>query len=270
MPERPDVELYRRRLDAGVLDRPIVRVDVADASSLDHLSAADLAARLTGERLTATRRHGKHLLAGLSGGSWLTFHFGMNGVLQCLGAGEAEPRYLKVRLVFGDDGAVVFADKRVLGRVGLAADVAAFIRDAGLGRDALDDGFAAATLSAALSRPRLAVKAVLLDQAAVAGIGNLYADEILFQARLLPLTVAATLDAVAAHHLHATIRRVLTEAITCGAGAEHYLERLPADFLLPHCHHGGHFPRCGGGLRTFALGGRTGYLCAHFQPAPEA
>jgi len=266
VPELPDVELYRRRLELGALSRPIARVEVADPRSLQHLTPADLAVRLAGARLAATRRHGKHLFAALSGGGWLTFHFGMNGVLQCLDGGEAVPRYLKVRVVFEDGGTVVFADKRVLGRVGLTADVDAFVREAGLGPDALDDGFEAAALAAALARRRVAVKAVLMDQAVTAGIGNIYADEILFQARLHPLTVAATLDLGAARELHGAMRRALGEAIACGAGSEQYLERLPAYCLLPQRHRGGHCPRCTARLGTFKLGGRTGYACARCQP----
>jgi formamidopyrimidine-DNA glycosylase len=107
-----------------------------------------------------------------------------------------------------------------------------------------------------------------MDQARIAGIGNIYADEILFQARLHPGAVAASLEPAARHRLFGAIKHVLQTAIDRGAGAENFTDRLPKGFLLPERHAGGHCPRCGSELAIDKRGGRTSYHCPKCQPEP--
>ena len=123
---------------------------------------------------------------------WLTLHFGMTGDLRYLEPGGDDVRYDRVRLDFGN-GRLAYVNRRMLGRVGLADDADAFIAAEELGPDALDPAFDLAALAAALDGRR-DVKTVLMDQSVVAGIGNIYADEILFQARLHPKTPGRTLS----------------------------------------------------------------------------
>ena len=108
-----------------------------------------------------------------------------------------------------------------------------------------------------------------MDQALVAGIGNLYSDEILFQAQLHPKTPTNALDRAALRQLFSKMRYVLETAVREGAGSEQMLERLPRGFLLPQRKKGGRCPRCGGAIATVKSGGRTGYFCPHCQPAPR-
>jgi formamidopyrimidine-DNA glycosylase len=267
MPELPDVELYKRRLDGHALHRKITGVVVNDARILGDLKKAQFVARLKGNQLERSRRHGKHLLVRLARDGWLTLHFGMTGDLRYVEPPKAEVPYDRVRFEF-EDGALVYVNRRMLGRVGLTDDADAFVAAEELGPDALDPTFDLAALSAALDRRR-EVKAALMDQSVVAGIGNIYADEILFQARLHPKTPGQTLGKAKRRTLFGKIREVLETAIDTGAGAEQFLERLPKNYLLPQRHEGGACPRCHKKLATLKAAGRTSYYCPHHQPEPD-
>ena len=108
-----------------------------------------------------------------------------------------------------------------------------------------------------------------MDQARIAGIGNTYVDEILFQARLHPGINTGALDAPTRRRLFNAVKHVLRTAIDRGAGAENFTDRLPKDFLLPERHPGGHCPRCGTSLAIDKRGGRTSYHCPKCQPEPN-
>src|SRR6516164_2907673 len=179
MPELPDVELYKRHLDATCLGRTIRRATVSDARILGDLSAAELGRRLEGARITASRRHGKHLLVDLGPSGWITMHFGMTGSLKHFSDGEQDPPYERVRFDFADGHHLAYIDARLLGRVGLTADADAFITAQGLGPDALDPRFDRAAFEQVLAGRKRDAKSLLMDQEVVAGIGNIYSDEIL-------------------------------------------------------------------------------------------
>ena len=157
----------------------------------------------------------------------------------------------------------------MLGRVGLTGDADAFILAEELGPYALDPAFDLETFTRAIHGRRRDTKSVLMDQALIAGIGNIYADEILFQARLHPKTPAASLDEGQRAELFRQIKAVLGTAIERGAGAEQLLERLPDHYLLPHRDKVGKCPRCGTSIATLKSGGRTSYFCPRCQPAPR-
>jgi formamidopyrimidine-DNA glycosylase len=156
----------------------------------------------------------------------------------------------------------------LLGRVGLTADADVFIAALGLGPDALDRRFNRAAFEQALAGRKRDAKSLLMDQEVVAGIGNIYSDEILFQARLHPRTRCDRLDPRARHQLFDQIKTVLETAITSGAGAERLVDQLPASFLIPHREKGGRCPRCGCEIATAKFSGRTAYFCPRCQPEP--
>jgi formamidopyrimidine-DNA glycosylase len=264
MPELPDVELMSRRLQRTALRKPITGVAVRDARILAGVDAKAFAAALRGRRFERALRRGKHLLVTLDDGRWLTLHFGMTGDLVAFAADAEEPKFTRVCFDFADGNHLAYTSRRILGRVGLAEDAAAFIAAENLGSDALDldrDAF-----DRILERRKGAVKGLLMDQAALAGIGNIYSDEILFQARLHPQTPVDRLAAKARTRLYRAMREVLETAIAVEAGSEHGAERLPRGYLLPQRQKGGRCPACGGALDTVKVGGRTGYYCPHCQP----
>ena len=267
MPELPDVELYKRHLDSTSLGRRIEKVAVNDARILAGISAREFARRLEGNRFESSRRHGKHLLVRLARDGWLTMHFGMTGYLHYFDDPADDPKYDRVRFDF-ERGHLAYVNRRMLGRVGLTEHADAFIRDEGLGPDALDPAFDEAALERAIDRRRRDVKSLLMDQSVVAGIGNIYADEILFQARLHPKLPARDLDPKQRIHLFRAIKEVLQTAIDCAAGAEQFLDRLPSGYLLPAREKGRRCPRCGSEIRSFKHHGRTTYFCPKCQPEP--
>lgn len=265
MPELPDVEALRQYLEANALDRRISGVVVTDTRILADLTPARFSEALTGGRLNATRRHGKHLLARLDRGGWLTMHFGMTGDLAFYADAADAPPYSRVILDFAEGDHLAYTNKRMLGRVGYADDAAAFIRAEDLGPDALDPGFDLARFEALLARRRSDVKAALMDQSRIAGIGNVYADEILFQAGLHPKTRCDGMEPERVAELFRQMRRVLETAIARRAGSERFLDRLPAGYLLPHRAKGGSCPRCGEAIDSLKVGGRTTCYCPRCQ-----
>jgi formamidopyrimidine-DNA glycosylase len=267
MPELPDVELFKRYFDDHALHRTIAQAAVNDARILGKLPAKRFIEAVAGARLEETRRHGKHLLVRLSKGGWLTLHFGMTGGLQYYD-NSAAPAYERVRFDFKDDGHLAYINRRMLGHVGLTEDADAFIAKEDLGPDLLAPDFDLDAFKQALAGAKRDIKTVLMDQALMAGIGNIYADEIVFQARLHPTTRADALDDATIERLFRAAKEVLTTAVKAGAGAEVETDKLPKHYLLRHREEGGTCPRCGGKIETLKIGGRTSYVCPRCQPAP--
>jgi len=265
MPELPDVEQFKRILVRKGLDQVIESVIVKDARILGKLSTKTFTVRLCARKLVAVHRHGKHLLVKLDDGGWLTFHFGLSGALQFLQSREDEPSFTRVRLDFTDNGSLAYTNKRMLGRVGIVEDAAEFIAAERLGPDALDPALDFAAFRMAVEGVRRDVKSVLMDQQIIAGIGNIYSDEILFQARMAPTARINELPPARLKHLFVQARKVLKTAIERGAGSERSVDRMPSGSLLPERKRGGYCPRCQSPLKILKVSGRTAYCCPHCQ-----
>ena len=259
MPELPDVERFKRYLDATSLYQRIADVEVRSAYVLKGISGKELARRLKGRRFESTRRHGKHLFARTDGGTWLRLHFGMTGSLRYFKGEEKAPPHTRVLFVFAKDYRLAFDDQRKFGQVGLLEDVDEFLRKRALGPDALD--IDVAEFKAKLARHRGAVKSILMNQRLIAGIGNIYADEILFHARIHPATQIARLCDKDRRHLFRAMRHVLEKAVHYQADAD----RMPKTWLLSHREKRGKCPRCGRSLKSSTIGGRTAWFCTHCQ-----
>lgn len=266
MPELPDVEIFRRLADKHAHGRAVARVVVQDPGSLEGATPATLQRRLKGARVASCRRHGKVLFLGFGTAGTLAMHFGTNGSLQYLARDADEPASVRLLFEFTEGDRLAYLNPRRIGHVCVTESADAFIASQDLGPDALDPKFDETTFAAVLNDRKQAIKAVLIDQARIAGIGNTYADEILFQAKLHPGIPAHALDSGMRHRLFRTIRHVLQTAIDCGAGAESFTDRLPKGFLLPERHAGGHCPHCGASLVIDKRGGRTSYHCPNCQP----
>ncbi len=259
MPELPEVETFKRYLDSTSLHRRIVGVEVRDAYVLKHVSARQLARRLKGRRFENSRRHGKHLFVRAGDELWVRLHFGMTGSLEYLKPDEETPKTTRVLFRFADNCCLAFDDQRKFGEVGLIEDVDEFLQTCGLGPDGLEIGLS--QFKAVLGKHRGAVKAILLNQQLIAGIGNLYADEILFRARMHPATGASKLSDEDLTGLFRAMRHVLEKAIALKTD----FDRLPKSWLLTHRGKRGSCPRCGRALKSATIGGRTSWFCAHCQ-----
>src|SRR6266508_2861657 len=212
MPELPDVESFKRYLDATSLHQRITGVDVRSAYVLKGVSARELALRL---------------------------HFGMTGSLLYFKHEEDAPRHTRVLFVFANTYCLAFEDQRKFGEVALVADVDEYLRKRGLGPDALD--ISLSQFRELLRTHRGAVKSILLNQKVIAGIGNIYADEILFHARIHPDTEIGRLGEKTVGKLFRATRYILKKAIDAKAD----VDRMPKSWLLPHRGKGGKCLRCG-------------------------
>lgn len=261
MPELPDVETFKRYLDATSLHKTIEEVDVRSERLVPATTPSELAAALRGHAFTSTRRHGKHLFALLDGGGALELHFGMTGELKAYQDPSREPEYAQavVRFENGDHLALVMPRK--LGELRIVDDVDAFVDENELGPDALDEAFDEDAFVRALSGRRGMIKSALMNQETLAGLGNVYSDEILFQAGVHPRTKVADLHEETLRELYRTMRRVLHVVV------DHHARpgELPDGYLTGRREEGAPCPRCDGELRTIEVSGRTGYYCPACQ-----
>ena len=265
MPELPEVERYRLLLAAHGLGRVVTEVVAPDGWYLKRgLTADALAAAVNGRRLVAARRVGKLLLAHTSSpdgseGPVLGLRFGMTGRLLVddhaaidkllYAPAGADVRFERFGLRFADGGTLRMSDPRRLGGVELDPDVEA------LGPDAL--GIRASELARALAGSEVALKARLLDQSKVAGVGNLVADETLWRAGLSPVRGAGSLDTAEVRALASEVRATLRVLIR--RGGSH------SGDLQPERRPGGRCPRDGTELRRATVGGRTSWWCPEHQ-----
>ncbi len=260
MPELVEVERYRSLAEAAALGRLVSAVDAPDAWYLKQGAEADaVAATLVGERFVAARRRGKLLMLDTSGAAVLGLHFGMSGRLLVDGlAGvdrllyspvREEARYDRFRVVFADGGVLAVRDPRRLGGVVLDPE------EDRLGPDALT--VTLPELRRALSGAGVALKARLLDQSRLAGVGNLIADEVLWRAGLAPARPAGGLSARAVGRLHAHLGTGIAELIE--RGGSHTGD------LMPERRAGGVCPRDATPLVRSTVGGRTTFWCPRHQ-----
>jgi formamidopyrimidine-DNA glycosylase len=223
VPELPEVETVRRGLERRVVGARIDRVDVTGERTVRRLGREAIIDGLTGTRLVAARRRGKYLLCDLDSGGVLMMHLRMSGRVLVAPLGAPRPTHTHVALTMSNASSshfeVWFVDPRTFG------EVVVFDRDdearvapelARLGPDPVAEGLAVATLREILRGRRGNLKALLLNQHAIAGIGNIYADEILHRARLRDDREPGELPLDAVRRLHAAIHDVLTAAVAAG------------------------------------------------------
>jgi formamidopyrimidine-DNA glycosylase len=235
------------------------------------MEPSEFAARVTGQRVRAIGRRGKHLIVELDGGDALVIHRRMSGNLIFL---PPEERDVWARVVFNlDDGrALVFSDPRKFGRTLLICQDELGDVFAGLGPEPLEDGFTAAELAERLRGSRRAIKAALLDQAVVSGLGNIYADEALFRAGIHPLRPAATLTSDEIARLRDAIRETLFLGIehggtTFGRHRDVYDEAgTNLDYLNVYRRTGEPCRVCGQPIERVVIAQRSAHYCPHCQP----
>ena len=270
MPELPDVEIFKQRLDQVVAGRRITDAKMKDARLLNGIPVGEFERRLVSRRIRSTQRHGKYLIARLDDGAALILHFGMTGALETSDKGALAPKYQVLHIALGKDRWVSVTSQRKLGHIWLTDDVAAFLAHHKQGPDALDEGLDLRAFVAALGSERSTLKAALMDQARIAGIGNIYSDEILFQARLHPLTRVGDLEQGVLAGLYRVTREVLHQAIIRNLMAEGPANAFPDAWLTAHRKKGGLCPRCESMLATLKSGGRTTYFCPTCQIKPSS
>ncbi|MFB7842252.1 bifunctional DNA-formamidopyrimidine glycosylase/DNA-(apurinic or apyrimidinic site) lyase [Microbacterium sp. NPDC056052] len=298
MPELPEVEVVRSGLAPAMTGARIVAVTVHDERALTRhaAGAADFVARLEGSEVATVARRGKFLwmplaTAGTGGRSAIVGHLGMSGQLLLRRPDAATERHERIRLFVEHpqhgELAVVFADQRTFGSLAVDALVpTADARAAGWGsteplipsqvshiaRDPMDEAFQDSVFRSALRARSSAIKRVLLDQGLISGVGNIYADESLWAARIHPETPASALSTVAVNRLLAEVRAVLEKALAEGGtsfDAQYVNVNGEAGYFAHSLNAYGRTglpcPRCGGPIRRDAFMNRSSHFCPRCQ-----
>jgi formamidopyrimidine-DNA glycosylase len=280
MPELPEVETIRRQLAPELEGRMLQGLEVLDPRWCAPAHPEELADAVRGRRIERVSRRGKYLLVELADEVTLVMHLRMTGTLLLVAMEEddADRPHLRARLELDDGRRVLFCDQRRFGtgEVLLGADTVDEYFAARLGVEPLSPAFTADALRA-LARDRKApVKAFLLTQERVAGVGNIYADEALFRARLHPLRPVGTLR----RGQIASLRDAVVESLEAGIDARgatiddfRHTDGARGSFqdrFLVHRREGEPCPRCGSPIRKLRAAGRGTYVCPRCQPRPRA
>lgn len=219
MPELPEVETVRRSLNLLTLGQLIQGGEVFLERSLAYpVSGAEFCSKIMGRTVIQWHRRGKYLLAELSRG-WLGVHLRMSGLLLWCNRRDSLQKHTRVRLFFQGEGELRFVDTRTFGKIWLVEDSQPSKVITGLqklGPEPFGDYFTNAYLAQKLGKSKRCIKPLLLDQGLVAGIGNIYADEVLFRSGIKPETIAANLSLTQIENLRRSILEVLQRAIEEG------------------------------------------------------
>lgn len=269
MPELPEVETIARGLQHKIAGKTIERVDVILPKMAVALAGVNFAKVLIGDTILRVSRRGKYAILSLKSGRSLVTSLRMTGRLVVQVAGEHPYPYTKIVLHFSDATRLSFADVRQFGRMRLVGAREAW--DCGLGPEPLSGDFTPKGFIGMLAERRTPVKVLLLDQRRVAGIGNIYACEALWEARIRPSTPANALSAPAIRRLHRAIVDVLTRAIEMrGTSVDDYVDAdgLRGGFqneLRVYGRAGRACERCGKLLVRTVLGQRGTWWCEKCQ-----
>ncbi|RJL25035.1 bifunctional DNA-formamidopyrimidine glycosylase/DNA-(apurinic or apyrimidinic site) lyase [Bailinhaonella thermotolerans] len=285
MPELPEVEVVRRGVEKHVAGRTVAAAEVFHPRAIRrHVAGAeDFAGRLAGRVIAEPRRRGKYMwlpLADEAGNAdeAMLAHLGMSGQLLVMAPGSPAEKHLRVRLTFDDGGGDLrFVDQRTFGHLMVAPlvdGVPAPISH--IAADPLEPGFDEALFAAKLKARRTGIKRALLDQSLISGVGNIYADEALWRARLHWARPTETLTRPKVAELVQAVREVMTEALGQGGtsfdslyvnvnGESGYFDRS----LAAYGRRDEPCPRCGTPIRRDAFMNRSSYTCPKCQPRPR-
>ena len=259
MPELPEVEARVRYLKATSLRKTIVETSVTDSRVVKDVTVARFRKRLKGSSFSGVRRRGKYILLRLEGGGTLILHLGMTGDVKYYK--RVAPPYARIIFTFRNGFNTAYLSKRMLQGVWLKDNPEDLPSIRNMGPEPLAPEFAYSDFVDRLKGRKGNLKALLMNQSFVAGIGNIYADEILFQCGIPSSRAIAGLSAGQVERVYHEMRRILTDM--CRVNSD--WERLEETYLAPHRRAGGSCPRCGGELQRLKIGGRSSYFCLRCQ-----
>jgi formamidopyrimidine-DNA glycosylase len=266
VPELPEVETIKNELEPHVVGRRISGVVLSWEGIVKEPSVGEFLSRVIGQKITGLSRRGKYLFFHLDGGGVLVVHMKMTGSLLI---SPADDKFVRATIHLDDGARVAFRDPRKFGAMWLAEDEG--VVSARLGPEPLEDDFTPKVLAGILHKRTAPIKAILIDQTIIAGIGNMYADESLFEAKIHPERPAGSLTQGEIKRLHRAIRRVLKAAIGHkGASVRNYLrpggELGTAHYAFRVAHGlGKKCPNCGTPIRRIVVRNRGTYLCPKCQ-----
>ncbi len=258
MPELPDVEMFKQYADATSLHQKINQVEVNDDSVLQ-VSGQTLQKHLKSHSFEETERRGKHLFLSTDSQKWLMMHFGMTGQLQYSEQEDAVPDHSRVLFHFSNGGYLSYISQRKLGKIDLTESPDKFSEEHQLGTDALEMSFD--SFQEFLNNKNGMIKTALMDQNIIAGLGNVYSDEILYQCKIHPKTKVKQLVEEQISQLYRSMQRILKTSINNGADPA----EMPDHYLITHRKEDADCPDCGGSVQRIKVAGRDCYICPECQ-----
>ena len=284
MPELPEVETIRRQLEPQIRGTRIERLEVLDPRWTRPAAPSEVESQVSGRAIEALRRRGKYLLLDLEGGTTLVMHLRMTGNLLLVDEGDlvaavdeegfrpADDPYLRARFALGAERELRFSDARRFGEAFVIPTAGVEARFEGrVGIEPFSEQFTTEAVEALAAGRRAPLKSFLLDQAGIAGVGNIYADEALWRAELHPLSPAGSMRREHAEALRDGVLGALTAGIDGGgASIDDYLDSRGErgsmqDEFLVHRREGEPCPRCGTAIRRIVVSGRSTYFCPECQ-----
>src|SRR6476646_9771693 len=280
MPELPEVETVARDLRPRIVGATIVGARTSWARTLRTHTPEAFAEAVAGRRVEAVGRRAKQLVVELSGDAALTIHLKMTGQLFVVPAETPEDPYVRLVLELADGRELRFRDIRKFGRIGLygrdpisgdlVTEVGGAAVFAAFGPEPLDPSFGVRDFRRLIRRRKGRLKPLLLDQSFLAGVGNIYADEALWTARLHPLRSASSLRPADERHLYEEIRRILAEAVgRRGSSIDDYTapdgDGSMQEHLQVYQRTGEPCPRCGRPVKRIVVGARSTHFCSWCQ-----
>ncbi len=257
MPELPDVEVYKKAADKSIGSK-VEDIVVKDEKFTD-ATKNTLGRHIKNEEIKKSRRRGKYLFIEMDNKYALVLHFGMTGFLSYVAKDSETPSYAKCIFKLSNDHKLVYVSRRKLGKIEITDDIEKYIEEKELGPDAFD--ISKTEFLSKMKDSRASIKSFFMDQSVLSGIGNVYADEILFQACIHPGQKAHQLTKEQGEELYKLMGRVLKTAIKKQAD----VSQMPDDFLLPKRKEGEKCPNGKGKVKKIKISGRTGYYCPNCQ-----
>ena len=256
-PELPEVETFKRYVDSYTLHQKIKNVIIRDSRILK-VAEKYFIKTLKGKSFVSTKRHGKYLSIKINS-LFLIFHFGMSGDVAYYDNLKEEPLHSRILFEFTNGNFFSYISQRMFGRVDLTKNFEEYVSKKKLGPDAFDMNFE--EFKKSLYKRTALAKSALMNQQIIAGIGNIYSDEILFQAKIHPKTKINEINDPKLRKLFDIIKNVLQ----VGIEKKGELTTYPHDFLIPHRKKDDKCPHCGVYIERFEISQRHGFFCPNCQ-----
>ncbi len=264
MPELPEVHTFQQYFNEAALGVPISKVIVHDDKIIRNASGSQFSMWLKGKTFTHSERRGKYLFAGLDTGQYVLLHFGMTGDLKYYRDSEDSPRHERFVIVFEDGFKLGFDCPRKFARIVTIENLDEYISATKLGEDALK--ISEEHFLALMGHRRTTIKGFLLNQKLLAGVGNLYADEILYQTKIHPASQVLALKPKQRKNIYEAMRSILQKAVDHTA---HY-KAYPDDWFFQWRVEGQKAPKGKGTVSIEKIAGRTTYFFAGYQKLYQA
>jgi len=261
MPELPDVEVYRQYFEETSLNRKISDIEISAPKMLKDISPDEFTEKVVGKKFTSSYRHGKYFFAVINTKLAVAFHFGMTGYLVYFKDEEERTKHIRLMFTFSDGSHLAYDNQRKFGSIHLVESIDEFIKTKDLGPDPISNDITPKQFLDIISKKKGAVKPVLMDQSVIAGIGNVYADEILFQTSIHPLREVKALSDKELKSVYSSMMKIFKQAIDKEAERRAFSD----SYLLRHRKKKDKCPKCGGEIQAKTIGGRTTYFCPGHQ-----